>query len=115
LVTSDTAEFDFETNTVKTRTGSLLVDNIEVENCSQIDTFNAAIRFEGATKKHSSVTSSTFHSGLGWGAAITNSANIFMKDNIWFNFRPIGVAIDFSRNITFDNNVVGKIVPRTTV
>jgi len=110
MVTSDTVEFDFETNDIKTRTGQLLVDNIEMYNCSQIDTFKAAVRFEGATKKHSSVTNSTFHNGLGWGATITNSANIFMQDNLWFNFRPIGVGIDFSRNITFDNNVVGNIV-----
>lgn len=38
-----------------------------------------------------------------------------MQDNIWFNFRPIGVGIDFSKNITFDNNVVAHVVERTTI
>jgi hypothetical protein len=64
---------------------------------------------------HSSITNSSFHNGYGWGAKIQGSANILLQDNIWFNFRPIGVGIDFSKNITFDNNVVAHIVERTTI
>jgi hypothetical protein len=64
---------------------------------------------------HSSITNSAFHNGYGWGANIQGSANILLQDNIWFNFRPIGVGIDFSKNITFDNNVVAHIVERTTI
>jgi hypothetical protein len=93
----------------------MIVDNIEMYNCSQIDTFKASIRFENAVTLHSSVTNSAFHNGFGWGANIKNSANILMQDNLWFNFRPIGVAIDFSKNITFDNNVIAHIVERTTI
>ena len=29
------------------RKGSLIMDNVQVYNCSQLDTFHAAIRFEG--------------------------------------------------------------------
>ena len=93
----------------------MILNNVEVYNCSQIDTYKAAIRFENAVKLSSSVTNSTFHNGLGWGGNIKNSANIFMQDNLWFKFRPIGIGIDFSNNITFDNNVVAHVVERTTL
>lgn len=90
------------------------MDNVEMYNCSQIDTMKAAIRFEGVTTLSSSVSNSTFHNGLGWGASLVNSANIFMQDNIWFNFRPLGVVMDSVRNITFDNNVIAHVIARTT-
>jgi hypothetical protein len=39
-----------------------------------------------------------------------------MQDNLWFNFRAIGVGIkDFSKNITFDNNVISHVMERTTI
>lgn len=114
IVTSDTVEFDLSTGELKTRTGQMLVDSIEVYNCSQIDTERTAIRFENAVTKHQRVTNSSFHNGLSWGARILNSANIQMSDNIFFSFRPFGVAIDSAKNITFDNNFVGGTVERTT-
>ena len=73
------------------RTGSTIMENVEVYNCSQIDTQKAAIRFEGATAKHSEVINCTFHNGYSWGVYIKSSNNILFKDNIVFNFRPIGV------------------------
>lgn len=84
-------------------------------NCSQIDTFKASIRFENAVSLHSSVTNSAFHNGQGWGANIKSSANILMQNNVWFGFRPVGVAIDFSKNITFDSNVISHVTERLTV
>ena len=44
LVTSDTIEFDGTT-----RFGHTVLDNVEIFNCSQIDTFKAALRFEAAS------------------------------------------------------------------
>jgi hypothetical protein len=114
MVTSDTVEFNFETLELINRNGQLIMDNVEMYNCSQIDTLKAAIRFESAVTLSSSVTNSTFHNGLGWGANIFNSANIFMQNNIWFNFRPLGVVMDSVRNITFDNNVIAHVIERTT-
>jgi hypothetical protein len=60
------------------------------------------------------VTNSSFHNGLGWGGRILNSANIEMSNNIFFNFRPFGVAIDSTMNLTFDSNFVGGTTERTT-
>ena len=44
IVTSDTIEFSG-----KMRFGHTVLDNVEIFNCSQIDTFKAAIRFEAAS------------------------------------------------------------------
>ena len=109
MVTSDTVEYDLITEDFKFRYGQMILDNIEMYNCSQIDTFKASIRFESAVTLYSSVTNSAIHNGLGWGANIKSSANIYLQNNIWFGFRPIGVSIDFSKNVTFDNNVIAHI------
>lgn len=93
----------------------MFLNNVEVYNCSQMDSFKSAIRFESAVTKHSEVINSTFHNGYGWGANIKGSANIFMQDNLWFNFRPHGVVVDYSKNITLDNNVLGHFIDRTTI
>lgn len=37
-----------------------------------------------------------------------------MYNNVFWGFRPIGVGIQSSKNVTFDNNIVGHIVSRTT-
>jgi len=60
------------------------------------------------------VTNSTFHNGLGWGLALFKSENIFMQNNIWWGFRPLGGVWDEVKNITFDGNVIAHVVDRTT-
>jgi len=115
IVTSDSVEVDPATGAIVTRTGSAIMDSVEIYNCSQVDTFKAAIRFESAVQSHSSITNSAIHNGLGWGINVKGSKNIMLKDNIVFGFRPIGVGIDASHNVTFDNNIVGKVEHRTTL
>jgi hypothetical protein len=48
FVTSDTTEFDVINDSIITRFGKAMIDNVEFKNCSQIDTQKAAIRFENA-------------------------------------------------------------------
>jgi len=115
FVTSDTTEFDVINDQVITRFGQTFIDNVEFYNCSQIDTHKAAIRFENAQGKWSSVTNSAFHHGYGWGANVKTSANIHFANNNFFFFGPIGVSIGSSNNITFDGNVVAHIQKRTTI
>jgi hypothetical protein len=52
---------------------------------------------------------------LGWGIRIKQSANILLKNNVIYEFRPVGVAVDFSRAITLDGNLVMRVVQRTTI
>jgi len=97
------------------RFGSTIMDSIEIFNCSQIDTFKAALRFESASQSHSSITNCAVHNGYAWGLNVKASANILIKDNVFWGFRPIGVGVMSSRNITVDGNVLGNVVDRTTV
>lgn len=97
------------------RTGSTIIDNVEIFNCSQIDTLKAAVRFESAASSYSEVTNSAIHNGYSWGLYVASSANILIKGNNFFKFRPIGLAIRASRNVTVDENVVASIVERTTL
>jgi hypothetical protein len=96
------------------RTGTTIMDNVEIYNCSQIDTFKAALRFQAATTLHSSITNCAIHNGYSWGLNVQASANIHLSDNIWFRFRPIGVGITSSKNITIENSIVSGICDRTT-
>ena len=114
VVTSDTVEFDMETMETKTRVGQMLIDNVEIYNCSQIDTERAALRFEQALSSHQRVTNSAVHNGLGWGARVIDSKNVEMNNNIFFSFRPVVVGIDSTQNMTFDSNFAGGSVERTT-
>lgn len=116
FVTSDTTEFDVINDSIITRFGKTMIDNVEFRNCSQIDTQKAAIRFENAQGKWSSVTNSAFHHGYGWGINVKSSANLHFANNNIFYFGPVGVSIGGgAKNITFDGNVVAHIQKRTTV
>jgi polygalacturonase len=57
---------------------------------------------------------SSIHNGYSWGLNIIGSANVNISNNVFFNFRPIGLGVQKSRNITIDNNVVAGIIDRTT-
>jgi len=38
-----------------------------------------------------------------------------MKDNVLYDFRPVGFAVDYSRNITVDGNVLMRVLERTSI
>jgi hypothetical protein len=63
----------------------------------------------------SEVTNCSVHNGYSWAVNMMGSANVNISNNVFFNFRPIGVGVQKSRNITFDDNVVANIIDRTTV
>ena len=60
------------------RKGSIVFDNVEVENCSQRNTFKAAIRFEGAIGGWSSITNSVVHNSLAWSISVFKSNNVLL-------------------------------------
>lgn len=113
IVTSDTMEI-YGTEIVMRR-GQTILDNVEIFNCSQIDTFKAALRFESASSLPSTISNSVLHNGYAWGVYLKSSANINMTNNVIFKFRPIGVGIISSKNIIFDHNIVAGIYERTTL
>ena len=38
-----------------------------------------------------------------------------MKDNFFYDYRPVGIAVDYSRNITLDGNVLMRVLERTSI
>lgn len=62
---------------------------------------------------HSSITNSAIHNGLGWGANIDTSANINFANNVFYDFRQIGFAVDYAQNITLDGNVLMRVLDST--
>jgi hypothetical protein len=90
IVTSSTVEGD---GTI--RKGQVIMDNVEIYNCSQTNTLKAAFRIEGSIPGNvnaSSLTNSVLHHGLGWGIHVINSAHVLIENNVIFGFKPIGVA-----------------------
>jgi len=46
------------------------MDNVEISNCSQQDSYDAAIGWEAATAGQSSITNCAIHNGLAWAVNI---------------------------------------------
>lgn len=112
VLTGDTVELDG--TEIKMRVGHTILDHVEVYNNSQIDTHNAAMRWENAMAGYSSVTNCTIHSGFGWGINVKSSANIEFAENIIYEFRPIGVAFTTVTNVSFHDNLIGHVTERET-
>jgi len=94
------------------REGSIIMDNVEVFNCSQKDKGNACLRFEGAvgsSKTWSSISRSTFHHGQDWGLSIYKSENIKLEKNVFVGWRAIGARLDLTKNTTVVGNFVGDV------
>ena len=68
------------------RSGSLNMDYVSLENCSQEDTFKAAIQFEKNALGSSTISNSVVHQGRGHGLRILDSGNINMSNNAIVDF-----------------------------
>jgi parallel beta-helix repeat protein len=94
------------------RQGMTYLDSVEIYNCSQYDTFKAAVRFEMAFGQASQISNSAIHHGLGIGAHIVASANVRLVNNSFFDFKKFGINIESSNNVTIDGNLVGDVNSR---
>ena len=94
-----------------TRYGTMTLESVQVENCSQKDLSRGAIRFEGATHtgegKKSKITNCAVHEGDDWGLFIDRSNNIEISDTAFISWRAVGVSIDTSENLIFNRNFIG--------
>lgn len=111
FVTTDTFEFVLGAG-VTHRTGITIMDNVEMFNCSQINTRKAALRFEKALAGYSEISNSVLHNGYGWGINVQSSANLRFENNILFTFRPVGVGMLDVTNVTMIGNAVSHIYER---
>ena len=47
--------------------GITIMDSVEIYDCSQANTFFAALRFEGNSGSYSTISNTSIHNGYGWG------------------------------------------------
>jgi hypothetical protein len=94
------------------RKGSLYMDNVMMYNCSHLDTFHSAIRWEGGLMGESKVTNSVIHGSMGWAMSIYKSWNVIVEDNAFVGSKAIGVRIDEARNVTLNRNFISDVTPR---
>lgn len=94
------------------RIGSLIFDNVQVYNCSQANTFKAAIRWEGAIQGHSLVSNSVVHGSIAWSVSIFKSNNVKLTDSSFVGSRAIGVHLDNVRNVTMTNTFTADVIVR---
>lgn len=97
------------------RYGQTYMDNVEIYNCSQIDTSKAALRWESNAAGNSSITNSVVHGSLSWFVNMLASANVVLKNNVMFGARAIGINIQSSKNVTIDGNILGNVQARPTL
>lgn len=107
MVTSDYLEA-----TGVERLGKTTLDNVEFMNCGQKNTFNAAIRFDGAIGETSTVTGVVAHSSKGWNFSTVSSKNVAVTNSYFIGSRAIGANIAKSKDITFTGNFVGDVRER---
>jgi len=107
IVTSDTIEGD-----LTVRNGHTILHNVEIYNCSQINTLKAALRFEGTSGSWSHIKGVSLHNGHSWGFNAISSAHLKIEKTIVFSFKPIGLSLLTVMNVTLDNNFVAHIYER---
>jgi hypothetical protein len=94
------------------RHGRMILDSVEVYNCSQRNTFMSAIRFENQALNSSSVTNSAVHGGWAWAFSAQQAQDLFIHNNAFIGAYAVGAAIIASHNITFTNNIIGHVGKR---
>ena len=94
------------------RGGSLTFDNVEVRNCSQRDTYKAAIRFEGAIGGPSLIQDSVVHGSLAWSMLVSSSSNVEVIDSSFIGSRAVGVNLHSIRNVHLDGIFVADVQER---
>ena len=105
VIVADNLEFE----TMTKRTGQLVLDYVEVYNCSQRNTFHSAIRFEGAKTLPQLINNTAIHHSTAWHFKAALSANIHVENTHMLNARAIGLNVYTSNNVTLKNNVVADV------
>lgn len=108
MVTSDYLEVDGTQ-----RNGETVLSAVEFQNCGQKNTFYAAIRFEGAFIKNQIVDEVVAHTSNGWNLNIYNAYKVSVTNSFFIGSKSIGGSIAKAKDITFTNNLIGDVQPRT--
>ena len=95
------------------------IDNLEMDYCSQKDTYKACIRFENSileqsynlqdTKPKKEITNSVFHQGEGKGFNIENSNDVKFDGNYFYDLKIVGGRVKGSKRITLERNIIAHV------
>jgi uncharacterized protein YerC len=110
IVTADRVEADRSV-----RTGTMILDNVEVYRGGQEDTYKSAIRYEGAMR----ATTSEVDGSVAWGGnakplIIKTSHNINVKNSAFLGGYQVGIYLQTVTNVHLDNIFLGDIKRRFT-
>jgi len=107
-----------EVDALQTRVGHIVMDSVQVYNCSQRDTYKAAVRFDlayTAETRRNFIRNSAIHNGLGWGLAVKDSSHVTVENTAFIGFRAVGIMIHSSKMLNFDGVFVADVPEREVV
>lgn len=94
------------------REGELHLENVEIYNCSQRNTFKSAIRFEMVNTKTQVVRNTVVHGSRAWPLSAFYSSNILVEGSAFIGGRAIGIGVIGSGNVTIDNSIIADVERR---
>lgn len=94
------------------RNGEIIFDSVEIFNCSQRNTQKAAIRFERAKKGQSLIKDSAVSGTRGWAFNSIQSENVEVQTTAFVGARAIGVGIQASNKLKFDQVIMADVIMR---
>lgn len=94
------------------RIGRTKLDSVEIFNCSQFDTTNAALRFESHNMGSSSVKNTAIHNGYSHAIYASSVKNIELIDNTIYNHVNFGILLKKAENVTIEKNLIMQIRER---
>lgn len=95
--------------------GQLVMDSVELFNCSQRNTFKAALRFEGANANQQIVRHSSIHGSLAWPFHAQSSSNVLLESTTLIGGRQEGIVVLESQNLVLNDLVVSDIRNRPEI
>lgn len=108
ILSLDRVEFDGTARQATTK-----LDSVEVTQCSQENTFKAAIRFENTGETAASyVKNSVVHNSQAWSLYIANSKNILVENSDFIGSKAVGVNLKSITDVTVDGIFVADVVSR---
>ena len=91
----------------------MILDNVEIFNCSQANTYKAALRFEQMVMPTgSSVTNSAIHGSLAWALYMTSAKFVTFKGNTIAGAQQFGINLMSVQESTIEDNFIGDVVRR---
>ena len=108
IFTNDRMEFD---GTI--RKGTTQLDYVEVAQCSQENTWNAAIRFESTGETGNNwIKNTVVHSSQAWSLLIDSSKDIVIENSDFIGAKAVGINLKSISNVRMDGLFIGDVQHR---